>query len=99
MAAPIEAGLFVPARSHSRQRIIRGAWALIAAVAIAALGSSVYVISLPTVGDALARVKHILALHHGTYDRPPPPRKLGAAVVSVEDEHFYEGVVVDVADG
>jgi penicillin-binding protein 1A len=99
MAAPMAAGVVAPARSRSRQRIIKGARALIAVVAIGALGATVYVITLPGVGDALARVKQILALHHGTYDRPPPPRKLGAAVVAVEDEHFYENVVLDVADG
>lgn len=54
---------------------------------------------MPGVGDALSRVKHILVLHHGTYDRPPPPRRLGDAVVSVEDEHFYDNFVVDFADG
>lgn len=68
-------------------------------VAIAVVGSTAYVISLPGVGDALSRVKQILALHHGVYERPPPPRMLGDAVVSVEDEHFYDNFVVNVADG
>jgi membrane peptidoglycan carboxypeptidase len=84
---------------HTRRRIIRGIWVLIAVVAIVAVGSTVYVISLPGVGDALTRVKHILALHHGIYERPPPPRMLGDAVVAVEDEHFYDNFVVNVADG
>jgi penicillin-binding protein 1A len=91
--------LAATARSHARRRIIKGAWALIAVVAIVVLGSTAYVVSLPGVGDAVARVKHILALHHGTYESSPAPRKLGDAVVSVEDEHFYDNFVVDVANG
>jgi membrane peptidoglycan carboxypeptidase len=99
MAAPMAAGAVAPARSHARRRIIKSAWVLIAVVVIAAVGSTVYVISLPGVGDALSRVKHILAVHHGIYEPPPPPRKLGDAVVAVEDEHFYDNFVVNVADG
>ncbi|MGZ4266604.1 MAG: transglycosylase domain-containing protein [Solirubrobacteraceae bacterium] len=99
MAVPVAAGVIAPARSHARRRIIKGAWALIAVAALVVVGSTVYVISLPGVGDALSRVKHILALHHGSYERPPPPRKFGDAVVSVEDEHFYDNFVVNVADG
>lgn len=99
MAAPAAAGVLVPARSHARRRIIRGVWAATAIVALIAGSCIVYVISLPGVGDALSRVKHILAIHHGTYEPPPPPRKLGDAVVSVEDEHFYDNFVVNVVDG
>jgi hypothetical protein len=40
-------------------------------------------LSLPRVGDAAARVEHILALHHGIAARLPATRKLGAAVVAV----------------
>jgi membrane peptidoglycan carboxypeptidase len=58
-----------------------------------------YVISLPGVGDAQTRVREILASHHGIYSAAPPPRKLGDAVVSVEDEHFYSNFVINVADG
>jgi len=93
------AGVVAPARSTARRRIIRGAWALIAVVAIVVVGSTAYVISLPGVGDALSRVKQIVALHHGVYERPPPPPRLGDAVVSVEDEHFYDNFVVNVAAG
>jgi hypothetical protein len=98
-AVPVAASVVVPPRSRAQRRIIRGAWALVAVVAIAVVGSTAYVISLPGVGDALSRVKQILALHHGVYGRPPPPRILGDAVVSVEDEHFYDNFVVNVADG
>lgn len=97
---PVATGVAAPARSHARRWIIRGACALVAVVAIVVVvGSTIYVISLPGVGDALSRVKHILAVHHGTYDPLPAPRRLGAAVVSVEDEHFYDNVVVNVAAG
>jgi membrane peptidoglycan carboxypeptidase len=58
-----------------------------------------YTLSLPGVGDATARVEHILALHHGTAARWPPPHKLGAAVVAVEDEHLYSGFLINVLDG
>jgi membrane peptidoglycan carboxypeptidase len=71
---------------------------LIAVVAIVAVGSTVYVITLPGVGDALSRVQRILVVHHGTYEPAPSP-KLGDAVVSVEDEHFYANVLVNVATG
>jgi penicillin-binding protein 1A len=98
-AVPVAASVVVPPRSRAQRRIIRGVWALVAVVAIAVVGSTAYVISLPGVGDALSRVKQILALHHGVYERPPPPRILGDAVVSVEDEHFYDNFVVNVADG
>jgi len=99
MAVPLAASLVAPAGSRARRRILKGAWVLAAVIAIAVVGSAAYVISLPGVGDALSRVKQILVLHHGVYGRPPPPRRLGDAVVSVEDEHFYDNFVVNVADG
>jgi penicillin-binding protein 1A len=99
MAVPVAAGVADPARSRARRRIIRAAWATVAIVAFVAVASTVYVISLPGVGDALSRVKQILVVHHGTYERPPPPQKLGDAVVAVEDEHFYDNFLVNVIDG
>lgn len=54
--------------------------------------------TLPSVGDAGARVRRILTLHSGTYGRSPP-RRLSEAVVAVEDEHFYSNFVVNVVDG
>lgn len=99
MAVPLAASLVAPAGSRARRRIIKGVWVLAAVIAIAVVGSTAYVISLPGVDDAVSRVKQILAAHHGVYERPPPPPKLGDAVVSVEDEHFYDNFVVDVAAG
>jgi membrane peptidoglycan carboxypeptidase len=72
------------------------AGALIVALLIVA---TVFVVSLPGVGDAAARVRRVLTLHHGTYGRLPVPPKLGDAVVAVEDEHFYSNFVIEIVDG
>jgi penicillin-binding protein 1A len=59
----------------------------------------VYLATLPGVGDAEARVEAILAEHGGRPLPLPPPARLGAAVVSTEDENFYDGVLLNVASG
>ena len=59
----------------------------------------VYLAILPSVGDAPQRVEQILAAHHGIADGPRPPSKLGDAVVSVEDEHFYSPFMINIVDG
>jgi membrane peptidoglycan carboxypeptidase len=41
----------------------------------------------------------IVHAHHGTAGALPVPPKLAAAVVSVEDEHFYSNVAVNVLAG
>lgn len=58
-----------------------------------------YVISLPSVSDAQARVEQILSAHHATYSPAPPPQKLGDAAVAVEDEHFYANFLINIFDG
>jgi len=58
-----------------------------------------YLASLPGVGDAEARVEAILAEHHGRASALPPPARLGAAIVSTEDENFYSGPAFDIAAG
>ena len=58
-----------------------------------------YLESLPGVGDAQTRVRSILIAHHGILSGSPPPARLGAAVVAVEDEHFYSNFAVDILDG
>lgn len=68
------------------------------ALALFLAGAS-YLVSLPGVGDAQTRVQQILARHDGTYSPPPPPRKLGDAVVATEDEHFYSNFLINVLDG
>jgi membrane carboxypeptidase/penicillin-binding protein PbpC len=60
---------------------------------------TLYMLSLPGVGDAPARVERLLALHHGTATGLPPPRKLSAAIVAVEDERLYSSPLINVLDG
>jgi membrane peptidoglycan carboxypeptidase len=68
-------------------------------VAVLLAAGAIYVLTLPGVGDAEARVDRILALHHGVPGGTAPPSKLGTAVVDVEDEHFYSNPFVNVFDG
>jgi membrane peptidoglycan carboxypeptidase len=58
-----------------------------------------YLESLPGVGDAEARVRLLLIAHHGVPSGLPPPARLAAAVVAVEDEHFYSNFAVNILDG
>ena len=86
-------------------KIVSRRWALRAAAVIVAvplallLAGAVYLWTLPGVGDAEARVRAILAAHRGALVAAPPPRRLGEAVVAIEDEHFYSNVAVNIADG
>jgi membrane peptidoglycan carboxypeptidase len=59
----------------------------------------VYLLTLPGVGDAELRVQRILREHGGTAMALPPPARLAAATVSVEDENFYASAFVDVVKG
>lgn len=88
-------------RSRPR-RTLRGlrrlALAAVALVVAALLAGTVYVLTLPGVGDAQVRARQIMAAHHeGT--AMPTPAKLAAAVVATEDEHFDDNVVFNVATG
>lgn len=70
------------------------------ALAVALLvAGSVFILTLPSVGDAQERVRRVLASHHGRVGRLPIPRKLRDAVVAVEDEHFYTPFVLEILDG
>jgi len=73
----------------------------VSVLAVIALFSSMLglIVSLRGVGDAEARVQQILALHHGTDSGMPPPRKLGDAIVAVEDEHFYSPFLINFLAG
>jgi penicillin-binding protein 1A len=62
-------------------------------------GGAVYLLTLPGVGDAEARVEALLAREGGRVLPLPPPARLGAAVVSTEDENFYANPAFDVAAG
>ncbi len=76
--------------------------ALAVAVAVCAVALAVmaiYVTTLPSVGNAEARVDQILKVHHGIDLGLPPPRRLGDAVVAVEDEHFYANFIINMLEG
>jgi membrane peptidoglycan carboxypeptidase len=76
----------------------RLALAAIALIVVALLAGTVYVLTLPGVGDAQVRARQIMAAHHEGSARPTPAR-LAAAVVVTEDEHFDDNVVFNVATG
>ncbi|MGH2857201.1 MAG: transglycosylase domain-containing protein [Solirubrobacteraceae bacterium] len=89
--------LFLPARIA--RRLVRLLAVLILTVAVLLAVGAVYVATLPGVGDAQARARSEMASHHEpVHDLPTPPR-LVAAVVSTEDEHFFDNVVVNVLTG
>jgi len=67
-------------------------------VALAASGA-IYLQTLPGVGDAPTRARALLARHGGIWSDAPPPPKLAAAIVSVEDEHFYDNWLLNIIDG
>ena len=66
---------------------------------IVLLAGVAYELSLPSVSHAQVKVAAIVEAHHGTIGTLPVPSRLAAAVVAVEDEHFYSNVVVNVLDG
>ncbi len=63
------------------------------------LSSTGYELSLPSVANAPKLVVAMLRAHNGTLGHLPTPTKLGDAIVSVEDEHFYSNVFLNVFDG
>lgn len=90
---------------HPRGHAARGWWLLRRLLAIglllalAALAAAVvYIVTLPGVGDAPARTRALMAVHH---ERPamPVPTRLAQAVIATEDSHFDDNVVVNVATG
>ena len=88
-----------PVLRRVRRWLIRAAMAgavLAIALSFAAVG---FELALPGVGDAQARVAAIVRAHHGEMETLPLPARLTAAVVAVEDEHFYSNVFVNVFDG
>jgi membrane peptidoglycan carboxypeptidase len=89
-------------RPHGGRRLLRAllrALAVLVALALVALlAGTVYVLTLPSVGDAQTRARQIMASHHqGT--AMPVPAKLAAAAIATEDEHFDDNVVFNVATG
>lgn len=92
---------FERARSWSGRhpRLLLAVGAVAATVLAVLVAGTVYLATLPGVGDAESRVEAILARHGGRALSPPPPSRVAAAVVSTEDENFYDGVVLNVASG
>src|ERR1700677_4460247 len=92
----------IVARRSWPRRILRGLRRLVLAAVVLALvallGWSLYVLTLPSVGDTQTRAHQIIASHHdGT--AMPVPAKLAAAAIATEDEHFDDNVVFNVATG
>lgn len=82
---------------HRRPLLALGVLVAIFLTLLAA--GAVYLWTLPGVGDAEARVEAILARHGSRALSPPPPSRLADAVISTEDENFYDGVILNVASG
>jgi penicillin-binding protein 1A len=91
-----------------RQRTPRRGWLrlvrrvlLIAGGVIIVLfaAGAVYLLTLPGVGDAQRRAQRIMRAHGESPAVLPTPTKLVDAVVSVEDEHFYNNAVINVLTG
>jgi membrane peptidoglycan carboxypeptidase len=97
---PASAGVGPTAGGRRLRRwVLWIAAAVAAAIVVAAVAAGIYLNSLAGVGDAEARVGAILAAHGGTPGAMPPPARLGAAVVAVEDENLYSNVAVDILKG
>ena len=88
-----------PTSGRRRGSVLR--WAALAAaglLVVLAIAGAAYLWSLPGVGDAEAGARQIMASHREG-NAMPAPRRLVDAAVSVEDEHFYDNVVVNVTSG
>ena len=81
-----------------RSALRRAAVVAAGLVVALAIAGAVYLQSLPGVGDAQMRTRQIMASHREGDAMPAPPRLVDAAV-SVEDEHFYDNVAVNVMSG
>jgi len=77
----------------------RAALAVLDATLVLGLMGGIYELTLPGVTNAPTLTAKILHAHHDPAGRTPPPSKLAAAVVAVEDEHFYSDPVVNEFDG
>jgi membrane peptidoglycan carboxypeptidase len=85
--------------SGRHRRLLLALGAVLAIFLTLLVAGAVYLSTLPGVGDAEARVEAILARHGGRALPAPPPSRLADAVISTEDENFYDGVVLNVASG
>ncbi|MDA8391203.1 MAG: transglycosylase domain-containing protein [Actinomycetota bacterium] len=84
-------------RSRGRRRRARRAAAVLAAVAI---GSGLlFLASLPAPSAAATRVDRLLSKHGTRPLHVPPPHRLAASVVAIEDHAFYGPPGTDIAYG
>ncbi len=87
-------------RGRAALRVARRLLLVLAgAIVVLFAAAGIYLLTLPSVRDAGARVRAILASHHESAARLPAPARLVASVVCTEDEHFYDNVVVNVLTG
>lgn len=88
-----------PGRKRFRRRWRRwiGIFALIVLLGTGAIfiSGSIYLVSLPSVNDAEARIAALLHAHHAKDTGLPPAAKVGQAIVAVEDERFYSHHGID----
>lgn len=77
-------------RNGRRRRFFRRLtlFVLISGLTVVLVGRA-YLTSLPSVGDAQARVAMLLAAHQGVDSGMPAPRRIAEAAVAVEDRRFY----------
>ena len=91
----------VAPRPQSRRALRSTRKLLLAALGVvfaALIATTIYLLTLPGVGDAQHRARQLMAAHHEGIAMPVPA-KLAAATISTEDEHFDENVVFNVATG
>jgi len=87
-------------RSTRRVRTVRRVVVILAGfVVLVFAAGGVYLLTLQSVGNAPQRTRRIMRAHGESVASLPTPRKLVDAVISVEDEHFYDNVVVNVLTG
>ena len=83
-----------------RVRIARRALAITAGVVVFLFAAgAIYLASLQGVGDAQLRARRIMLSHGEPVGSLPTPRPLVQSVISVEDEHFNDNVVINVLTG
>jgi penicillin-binding protein 1A len=82
-----------------KARLVRAFIAALGLLVVLVLAGLGYELSLPSVGNAPELTAKVVIAHRGVIGRLPLPAKLAEAVVSVEDEHFYSNVLLNVFDG
>ena len=89
-------------RNRRRERLLlvrRVLLVILGTVTLLIEAGAVYLASLRAVGDAQPRARQIMLSHHESVTVLPAPSKLVDAVISTEDEHFYDNVVINVVTG